>query len=436
MSDYIYMLESHLSPDQNRVVSDVQSAAEQAGVNLFLTGGAMRDMLAGRHIRDLDFVVEGNALKVAKSIAEAGGAKVAAEDDVRKSVDLLFPGGVAAQIAMSRQEKYGRTAGKPQVLPATIQEDLRGRDFTCNAIALSLNKASRGLLLDPLNGLADIERRELRAAGAYGFYDDPSRLLRLARFQVRLGFTVEERTQMQVANARQAGVERLIPPRALGEELKRVAIEDNPAEIMKALEEAGLATLFSPALGGPKLNLAGLAKLEKNVHMLPDEPRWRSARVGPFLHALTEKLTAKEEQGLIKAAALGKAEVDAWKKLPARAKKLEAALRSPRIRKPSQVFQIANGAEPDLVIFLLYASGVKPAVERIKAYFQKYLPAVQEITPEEWGSVEGKPGSPRYAKARDAIVANRLDRRPKKPAPEPEPPPPQPAVETAARRGR
>ena len=74
MSDYIYMLESHLSPDQNRAVEDVQAAAGMANVNVFLTGGAMRDMIAGFRIRDLDFVVEGNALKVAKAICDKTGA--------------------------------------------------------------------------------------------------------------------------------------------------------------------------------------------------------------------------------------------------------------------------------------------------------------------------------------------------------------------------
>src|SRR5437660_7228223 len=192
------MLENERSPDQNRAVEDVQAAAGTANLNLFLTGGAMRDMLAGLRIRDLDFVVEGPALKVAKTVAEATGAKIQSTDENRKSAELCFASGVTAQIAMSRQEKYTRTGAKPQITPATIQEDLRGRDFTCNAVALSLNKASRGLLLDPMNGLADIERRELRAISVYGFYDDPSRLLRLARFQVRLGFTVEERTRMQV----------------------------------------------------------------------------------------------------------------------------------------------------------------------------------------------------------------------------------------------
>src|ERR1700674_2111352 len=133
MSDYIYMLESHLSPDQNRVVEDVQAAAAQANVNVFLTGGAMRDMLAGFRIRDLDFVVEGPALKVAKSVSDKTGAKLVSADENRKSAELVFPTGVTAQISMARQEKTARPGAKPQVSAATIQEDLRGRDFTCNA---------------------------------------------------------------------------------------------------------------------------------------------------------------------------------------------------------------------------------------------------------------------------------------------------------------
>src|SRR5436305_5996414 len=310
MSDYIYMLESHLNPDQNRVVEIVQAATEKAGVNLFLTGGAMRDMLAGFRIRDLDFAIEGPALKIAKALCETAGASLVSSDENRKSAELIFPSGVTAQLAISRQEKYARTGAKPHVTPATIQDDLRGRDFTCNAIALSLNRASRGLLLDPMNGLADVERRELRAISTYGFFDDPSRLLRLIRFQVRLGFTVEERTRMQVANAREAEVEKLIPARAWSEELKRISAEDSPSEILKLLEDAGLMKLFSPALAGPKLNLAGIAKLEKMGRLLTDDLPTRASRFGPFLHALTENLSAKANQALIKATEMTKADGD------------------------------------------------------------------------------------------------------------------------------
>jgi tRNA nucleotidyltransferase (CCA-adding enzyme) len=433
MSDYIYMLDSHLSPDQNRVVQDVETAAGHANVNLFLTGGAMRDMLAGFRIRDLDFVVEGNAIKIAKAVADATGAKIVLVDEHRKCVELLFASGVTAQIAMSRQEKYAKTGAKPQISPATIQDDLRGRDFTCNAIALSLSRASRGLLLDPMNGLADIGRRELRAVGPYGFYDDPSRLLRLVRFHVRLAFTIEERTQMQVANAREAEVEKLIPAQALGRELKRIAAEDSAGDILKALDQAGLLTLFSSALTGAKLNLPALAKFEKVARLVTDDLRWRNARWGTFLYALTEKLTPKERQSLLKATDLSKADIDAWQKLEAKSKKLETALKSARIRKPSQVYQIVVVAPPDEVIFLLYRSTQKPVQERLRNYFQKYLPSIQEITPEEWATIEAKPGTPKYAKAREEFITHRLDRRPKKP----ETPPAAPEPEAVAvRRGR
>jgi tRNA nucleotidyltransferase/poly(A) polymerase len=435
MSDYIYMLENRLSPDQNRVLGEIQTAAGQAGVTLFLTGGAMRDMLSGFRIRDLDFVVEGDALKVAEAVNAAAGAMRMAADEARKSAELEFQNSVTAQIAMSRQEKRGARGGKLQVVPATIQEDLRGRDFTCNAIALSLNKASRGLLLDPLNGLADIGRRELRAASAYAFYDDPSRLLRLARLQVRLGFSVEERTRMQVANALEADVQNSIPPNTLGEELRFIAAEDGSAEILRTLDEAGLLKLFSPALSGPKVNLAGMAKFEKIVRALPDEPHWRSARLGPFLFVLTEKLSPKEEQSLIRAAALTKAEEDLWRKLEARSKKLQTALRAARIKKASQVYHIASVAPSDEILFLLYHSNLRPVQERLKNYFQKYLPAIQEVTPEEWAAIEGNPGTPRYAKARNAFVTNRLDRRPKKPVEEAPPPEPPPADAAAVYRG-
>jgi tRNA nucleotidyltransferase/poly(A) polymerase len=204
MSDYMFMLENHLAPDQNRVLGEVESAAAAAGVNLFLTGGAVRDMIGGFPIRDLDFTVEGPAVRIAKAIAQRMHAEVLSTDEHRKRVELRFPGGVSAEIAMARQERYGKPGAKPQVTPATIHEDLRGRDFTINSLALSLNRASRGLLLDPTNGLSDLERRELRAVGNYTFYDDPIRLLRLIRFRVRLGFEVAERTRSQYDNARAA----------------------------------------------------------------------------------------------------------------------------------------------------------------------------------------------------------------------------------------
>ena len=147
----MFMLDSHLTSEQSTVLALVRDAAAKANLNLFLTGGAMRDMLGGFPIRDLDFTVEGNAVKFAKTFA-AAGAEIISADENRKSVELLFPGNVTVEISMARQERYAKPGANPSVHPATIHEDLRGRDFTVNAIGLSLSKASFGLLLDPANG--------------------------------------------------------------------------------------------------------------------------------------------------------------------------------------------------------------------------------------------------------------------------------------------
>src|SRR5947209_7096305 len=153
MADYIYTLETRLSPDQQKAVTLVQDAAKAADMNLYLTGGAIRDMITGFPIRDLDFTVQGNALKLQKEL-ERIGAIIGHADDETKSILLTLPGNVRAEIAMARSERYEKTGKPPQIAPATIIEDLRRRDFTVNAMGLSLNDGSRGLLMDPFNGAA------------------------------------------------------------------------------------------------------------------------------------------------------------------------------------------------------------------------------------------------------------------------------------------
>ena len=146
MSDYMFMLESHLSPEQNRAVLAIEAAASAASMPLFLTGGAMRDMGGGFPIRDLDFTVEGNAIKLARALIHADKSiALVTTDEFRRCAELAFPGGVTASISSAQQARFPKAGGKPVVEPATIHEDLRGRDFTVNAIALSLSRASRGL---------------------------------------------------------------------------------------------------------------------------------------------------------------------------------------------------------------------------------------------------------------------------------------------------
>jgi tRNA nucleotidyltransferase (CCA-adding enzyme) len=419
MSDYMFMLESHLSADQSRAVSEIQAAATSANLNVFLTGGAMRDMLGSFPMLDIDFTIEGSAIKIAHAVAKKTGAKVLSEDDNRKLAHLVFPSGVHATVGMARQEKYAKPGAKPAVKPATIHEDLRGRDFTINSIALSLNPASRGLLLDPNNGVGDLERKELRAVSNYTLYDDPIRLLRMLRFKVRLNFTIEERTKMQYDNAREAQLETRIAPEDLLEELRHIANEPNCADIVRLLEEEKLLHLFSPDLAGAKLNHPGLQKLQKARQLVPIGIDIHLENMGLFLYFLTEKLPAKDRAALTKNLRLTRREVDQWQKLEAKSKKLEKDLKSAKLQKPSKVYQVLAAAPGDQILFLLAHSSERLVHDRIKNYLGKYLLTAQEVTEREVLATGVKAGTPKFQKVREELILTRLDARPKKiPPPE------------------
>jgi len=426
MSDYMFKLESHLSTDQFRVVGQMQAVAAAAGVNLFLTGGAMRDMLGGFPVRDLDFTVEGSALKLSKILTQKYGATIVSTDELRKSVEMRFPGSVRAELAMARSEKFAKSGARPQVTPATIHEDLRGRDFTVNAIALSLNKASMGLPIDPTNGVGDIERKELRTIHNYSFYDDPARMIRLIRFKVRLGYAIDERTRMQYDNAREAEMLTRITPEALGSELRHMASEPLAADLMRTLEEEKLTELYSPSLAGAKLNLATFTKLQKARQLVPFGTDLKMNSLPLFLSVLLEHLNAKDRAALIKNAMLDRAEVAAWQKLEGAAKKLERELKGDKLKKASHLYQLLIKVPGEQVLWLMVYSAQRLVQDRIRNYFEKYLPASQEVTDEMVALTGVDPGTPKFQKAKEAMILKHLDARPKKVEPPPEPPPPPP----------
>jgi tRNA nucleotidyltransferase/poly(A) polymerase len=427
MSDYMFMLDSHLTGEQSKVLAEVRDAAEEANLNLFLTGGAMRDMMGGFPIRDLDFTVEGGSTKFAKAVAEKANAEVLSVDDYRKSVELRFPGNVTVEIAMARQEKYAKPAAKPQIHPATIHEDLRCRDFTVNAIALSLSKASRGLLLDPTNGLGDLENKEIRTVNNYTLYDDPSRIFRMIRFRTRLGFSIAERTMSQYQNVREAQLETKIPASALEHELHQIGDDPLAGDILKALEEEKLLTMISPALAGPKLNLAGFQKLHKASQLLPFGIDLGIDSYALFLYLLLEKLSPKERSQLIKTVGLAKEPVEAALKLEAKAKKLEKELAGAKLQRPSALYALLSKIPGEIIIFTVMRSSQRLVVDRLKNYLQKYLPAAQEVTEQDVIERGGKVGTPKFDKLQQQLIAARLDARPKKIVPVEAPPPPPPS---------
>jgi hypothetical protein len=203
--------------------------------------------------------------------------------------------------------------------------------------------------------------------------------------------------------------------------LKHIAAEPSPAEVLQAFHQGGLLALFSPALAGSKLNLQALTRLEKAARLVESANIPVAPQLEAFLLALTAKLTPKEKSALFEAVEMPKAEIDQMRNLEPRARKLEQALKSARVKKPSHVYQTLAGAPADEMVFLLGNSVQRLVQERIRNYLQKYLPTMQEVAPSEWQALEGQPGTPKYNRNRQAFLASRLDVRPRKPpVPEPE----------------
>jgi tRNA nucleotidyltransferase (CCA-adding enzyme) len=416
MGDYMFMLESHLSPTQNQALRLVQRTAIDAGLNIYLTGGAMRDILGGFPIRNLDFTLEGKTLKLAKKLTDIAGAVMTDYDQNRHVASLRFPGSVSVRISMARKESYPKAGGPPKVAPATIHEDLLGRDFTVNAIALSLNPASLGLLIDPANGHADLERRELSATYNYSLYDDPIRMLRLIRYQVRLGYEISEKTARQFENARLSNVETMIPPYKLRGEIRHIANDPRSATIMTRLEELGFLKLFGLEDRLSKSVLSNLAKFEKLAELIPPGAPWDCNNLPVFLQAITEGFAPKKKTAFAEGLGLEPEEVKLWQKLPAASAKLEKRLAAIAGSKIDEIFLLLSTAPKEEITYLFVNSKQRLTQDRLRNYLQKYLWVAQDIQEEEiLAEAEGgESGSPRYEKAKARLVAKRLRARPKK----------------------
>ncbi len=204
MPDYVYLLENRLSTDQRHALTQLRTVARDSGIIPFLTGDAVRDLTSGHAVRELEVALNGNALKLKKSLEKLGG-KIWGEDESSRSLYLCFPGTVRVNLVSAHRIEYPKP-GKPVYHFASIHEDLRRRDFTVNSMAISLNEGSFGLLMDPLNGAADIEGRILRLVSNYGFLDDPSLLIHATRYRARLGWEMDLRTQARYDNAKAEGV--------------------------------------------------------------------------------------------------------------------------------------------------------------------------------------------------------------------------------------
>jgi len=372
MPDYIYLLESRLSPEQRAALERVQELARAQDLNVYLTGGAVRDLISGQPIRDLDFTFEGNPVKIVREL-EKGGARVLQENERLRHYEILFAGEADGSISAAREDVYQRPGAKPEVHFAGIMDDLRRRDFSINAIAISLNAQSRGLLLDPTNGLADLERQEVRALTIHSFTNQPIRLLRVLRYCARMGFKMEARTQEWFELAFERGLQKTLEGEGLGGEIRAVAREDNPAGTLKQWESRGLLEAFHPQLQRRKPDYESLGKLSKaRINLV-------SAGLRPRLHVantyyIFSRLKSREASSALKNLEFRSAELDAIDKLIPESQKVVQTLKGRKMNAPRDAYTYLVSLPAEILAFIEVEMPNPAAMSKIRAYIQKWRP--------------------------------------------------------------
>lgn len=233
-------------PDQiYHILSRISELADGEGIKIFLVGGFVRDLIMGRRSVDLDIAVEGDGIDFAEMVAPVVGGTVSTFPKFRTAA-VTIDGVIKIDIASARTEFYQYPAAKPQVEKSTLRQDLFRRDFTVNAMALSINRDSMGDLIDYYNGRGDLAEKKLRVLHNLSFVEDPTRILRALRFCSRFHFKFSGETNALALKAIEDGVMEKVSRRRIWHEVYLALQETSAYQFIASMEEYGLWKYLFP----------------------------------------------------------------------------------------------------------------------------------------------------------------------------------------------
>ncbi|MEZ4753667.1 MAG: hypothetical protein R3A13_05075 [Bdellovibrionota bacterium] len=280
--------------EQLELLEIINSISEDLQIKVYIVGGVVRDLGMGvkPHDRDLDFIVEGDAISFAKRAASVLEGKLLSFPKflTAKVIDLnQFKIIKEVDFASSRTEVYQSPGSLPSVTLATLEDDLRRRDFSVNALAVAVKDliSSEGLvnfgnlkhkLIDPFNGVEDLKQKKIRVLHAKSFLDDPTRLYRACRYAERIAGDLEDQTRQLFLTALQGDAIPTVSNYRLFKELQKILIENNSAAILQRAQALGLQQVY-PNLAPSRFEYftSDLSELEKLKPKLSPAAKFRLA---------------------------------------------------------------------------------------------------------------------------------------------------------------
>ncbi|HQX01826.1 MAG TPA: hypothetical protein PLQ94_06930, partial [Anaerolineales bacterium] len=229
--------------EKQTLLSDIAAQAAAMDMPCYIVGGFVRDLLLGKPVNDLDVIVEGDAIKFGKTLVKKFGGKLTTHDKFHTAIwhlpSTFDPSAGSGQrlepstldLITARKETYQHPGALPTIQPSTIDDDLRRRDFTINAMAVRLDGDHFGELLDPLNGQADLEKGIVRVLHPRSFIDDPTRIFRAIRYEARYSFNLEPSTLNLINQESLTVISRLSGER-IRHELDLIFEEENSSQMI------------------------------------------------------------------------------------------------------------------------------------------------------------------------------------------------------------
>ncbi|MCF8225429.1 MAG: CCA tRNA nucleotidyltransferase [Bacteroidales bacterium] len=298
-------LKKYLTDPVFKLISRI---ADETGTEVYVIGGFVRDQILGRtsnEIKDIDIVAVGSGIQLATDVKNALGSRAHLAVYKNYGTAMVKHGDIILEFVGARKESYRSDSRKPIVENGTLRDDQLRRDFTINALALSLNKKTFGALLDPFDGMNDLDRKIIRtpADPDSTFSDDPLRMLRGIRFAAILGFDIEKRTFESIRNTRDRI--KIISQERITDEINKILMADHPGTGFLTLDESGLLEYILPELYkmkgvevrdniGHKDNFYHTLEVLDNLSLKSNNLYLRWAAL---LHDVAKPLTRKFEPG-------------------------------------------------------------------------------------------------------------------------------------------
>jgi len=299
--EILRVMDSFFSKEESALLRSLGKLALSKGMRCYLVGGVVRDILLHNEVKDLDFVVEGEASELVSDWAGANGGRVRAHSPFGTAI-WMKPGEGRWDFATARSEYYEFPGALPVVTEAPLTKDLARRDFTINSMAISINPDDFGTLMDPFGGIKDLRQCQIKILHGLSFVEDPTRAFRAVRFAAKLNFLLSRETKQQISNALRQGVFQNLSPKRVLSEMIEILRSPGAVEALRLLEELQILKLFWGTLKlTPKLK-ERLYKAQKVADFFEvNFPKENFDRASLMILSLTDRLANREIPGFIKA---------------------------------------------------------------------------------------------------------------------------------------